>query len=104
MISCPKCNATLPDGAGHCQFCGTTFAAGAPPSRRGMSEDPDYGGSGSPKWVWPAYYIISVWWILSGIWGVIQGLLSKDPGSFFGIISMGISGLTALVGIGLIFR
>jgi hypothetical protein len=104
MIKCPKCNATLPDGAGHCQFCGNTFAAQPVPGRPPRNEDPDYGGSGSPQWVWPAYYLISAWWILNGIWGVIEVLLSKDPGSLFGIIAMLLNVVTALVGLGLILR
>jgi hypothetical protein len=103
MIQCPSCKATLPDGAGHCQFCGATFAA-TPPSRRTDSDDPDLGGGDSPSWVWPAYYGISIWWILSGVWGIIQELMSKNPGSFWSIVSMGISAVTALVGLGLILR
>ena len=102
MIKCSKCQATLPDGAGYCQFCGNTFAP--QPTRRRDNDEPAYVASGTPKWVWPAYTIISVWWIISGVWGVAQGLMSKNPASFWVIVSMVISAVTALVGIGLLLR
>lgn len=57
MINCPKCNATLPDSAGRCQFCGAALAKLAPRRSQDDGEETNY--SVPLKWVWPAYYAIA---------------------------------------------
>jgi hypothetical protein len=101
MINCPKCQATLPDGSGRCQFCNTTFTAA--PVRPGSDLDAPT-ESVNLKWVWPAYYAIAGWWIFNGLYGIVQVLLSKHAGSFWGVMDIAISSITALVGLGLILR
>ncbi len=59
---------------------------------------------GTPGWVLPAYYGISGWWFLNGVWTVLSTLISKNGASGFGVIIVVIGGLTALVGLGLILR
>ena len=60
---------------------------------------------GSPRWVLPVYYAIAVWWMLGGIWNVIQVTVFGEGGiGFFDWISIVFGGLTALIGFGLIMR
>ncbi len=93
MIKCPACNATLPDGAVRCQFCGASLAAPGPASRPADAHSDTWG---PPRWVWPAYYGVAIWWILQGVAHVlvVRG----------GIVDLVINGLSALIGIGLLAR
>lgn len=104
MTKCPKCQATLPDGAGACQFCGTSLSAAPPPVRMpgraiGRTPSPTYG---QPKWIWPAYYAIAGWWILDGVRVIALSVGIGEGG--FGIFDMVLGAVTALVGVGLILR
>jgi hypothetical protein len=101
MIKCPKCQATLPDGAERCQFCGATFT---PAVSRAVGPDDEPGRSVPLQWVWPAYYGIAAWWIFNGLYSVVQTVWRGQAGSAFGIVGIGIGALTALVGLGLILR
>ena len=103
MINCPKCNATLPDWAAKCQFCGNTFTP-APKRASANDEQETPGQSLNLKWVWPAYYGIAGWWIVSGLYDVISALTSRHPGSLFSTISIVFAVITLLVGVGLIAR
>jgi hypothetical protein len=62
--------------------------------------------SGAPRWAVPAYNAIVAWWILGGIWNVLQGTVfaSKEDANIFGIIIAIFGAITALVGLGLILR
>ena len=112
MTKCPGCNATLPDGAFHCQFCGAQFGTTPRPARPAgrvqAAASPSRWGEampGSPRWVLPVYYAIAVWWMLGGIWNVIQVTVFGEGGiGFFDWISIVFGGLTALIGFGLIMR
>lgn len=99
MISCPKCNATLPDGADRCQFCGQTFTPFRSPNAPRAGRQP---GLSDLKWVNFAYYGIAGWWAISNLIRVAV-MLSRGV-SGFDMFGLAISGATALVGIGLIFR
>lgn len=102
MISCPKCRATLPDGSGYCQFCQTKFTPTA--TARGEGDEAVPTASLNLAWVWPVYYFIAAWWIFDGVYGIAQTLRSQYPGSFFSVIGIVISAVTALVGLGLVLK
>ncbi|MGC8668931.1 MAG: hypothetical protein ACP5VE_12530 [Chthonomonadales bacterium] len=93
MIKCPACNATLPDGAVRCQFCGASLAV---PQRSSPAPNREEGSTGTPPWVWPAYYGVAVWWILQG---VVHVLLVRG-----GVVDTSINGLSAVIGLGLLAR
>ncbi len=100
MIHCPNCNATLPDYVSRCHFCGSTFAnQNLPPKMRAASGG--YDATGRPKWVWPAYYGIAGWWILTGAVGIAQGLLLQHGG---GIVGTAAGVLNVVFGLGLMAR
>ena len=113
MQKCPGCNATLPDMAAQCQFCGATIAPTGPPSRqptgraytRPGKPPPSQGyGRGEYAWAWKAYYAIAVWWILSGGWQFVRPIVL--PGEKSGSITFSsiIGLITAAVGIGLLLK
>src|SRR5437899_1950147 len=107
MIKCPGCQATLPDGALQCQFCGAQLAA--PPVARGYARGQTRQSSampGAPSWVMPAYYGIALWWMLSGAWDILQATVwaGKDSGGFLDVLGILFGGITALVGLGLLLR
>jgi hypothetical protein len=96
MIKCPNCQATLPDEAVSCQFCGKAW--GAPPRpTRGPRMQPDT-TSGSPRWVLPVYYLIAVWWIVDGVRSVVGLLaLKHNLWGLWGLIDVA-------MGVGLLMR
>ncbi len=102
MQHCPKCNATLPDFAKSCQFCGDTWSgAPLPPGTKASKVGAVVN---SLSWVKPAYYGIAVWWIVGGVWSVLTGAgVFGNPGGF-GIIDVLLGSLTALVGLGLVLH
>lgn len=111
MIQCPKCTHALPDWAQTCQFCGSdTKAVARPaPTPAAVRQAP----AGQPKWVWPAYYACSIYFIISGGAEILQNVVAMNntkPGpmgetvsgySIFGIV---ISAIMVLVGLGLAAR
>ena len=103
MTKCPKCNATLPDGSSSCQFCGNQWA-GAPGSVSRSSKTAY--SEGTPEWIWPAYYGISGWWILNGIYAILAATVfaPKSGGGVGSMIGLVIGAITALIGLGLILR
>ena len=105
MVSCPRCRATLPDGAAHCQFCGVAF--GPAPRAQGTPAVPAgvRGGAnpGAPAWVWPAYLAVALWWVLNGVWTVVEFATSAG-GGFVSGVGMLIGVLCAVVGLGLLLR
>jgi hypothetical protein len=103
MIKCPKCNATLPDGAGYCQFCQSTFVNTAPVQ---PTDDYDTGIAPMPNWVWPAYYGVAGWWIASGLYGVLTTVIRSGAAGFsgFGLVLLLLELFPAIIGIGLLFR
>ncbi|NLH99565.1 MAG: zinc ribbon domain-containing protein [Chthonomonadales bacterium] len=103
MTKCPGCNATLPDGAQRCQFCGRTLG---PPSVRlgprpaGRSADTM---PGAPAWVKPVYNLIAIYWVLNGAWGILSdtALAGKDGPN---LVGAAFGALGALIGLGLLLR
>lgn len=114
MITCPQYQATLPDGAYHCQYCGLTFGA-APTGRMQsgrMSPSSPAAASkwrdvmpGAPRWALPVYYAIAAWWMLSGVWDILQvTALGEGSVGLFDMIVIAFGAITALIGLGLILR
>lgn len=108
MTKCPDCNATLPDGAVHCQFCGAALAPTGGASRSGgrpaagRAHSSSLQDRGEYAWAWWIYYGVSAWWILNGGYAIFLSV--TQSGGLLGIISLLIGLFTALVGLGLIFR
>lgn len=105
MIQCPNCKNTLPDWAQKCQFCQTDVSK--LPRAAGASKVSASGGSlsSTPKWIWPLYYALSIWWIIGGAISVAQafvgnkGEMGVEDG--FGIA---FGAIRILVGLGLAFQ
>lgn len=100
MISCPKCGNSLPDWAQACQFCGTdTKKVARPAAPKGSSRSVPVG---QPTWVWPAYYLIAAYFIISGFLSIGLAVLMNKEGLDVGdIVTLIVSGITAVIGIGL---
>lgn len=108
MIQCPKCNQTLPEWAKTCQFCGTVVSdvpryEHADP----VDDEPSsYRPIGAPpaKWVLVAYYVVAAWWILTGLWGVVESLIAagRNPEyASFMVVGLFFGAAKALLGVGL---
>jgi len=111
MIQCPKCQQSLPDWSQICQFCQTDLKSVPRPK----GSDPNYARAqanfGQPaKWIWPAYYIISIYWVISGARTLIGAIMMSmaTQHNIFGeavqrldIVGMVVGALTLLTGLGL---
>lgn len=100
MITCPGCQKTLPDWSQSCQFCGASTAKVvrpvAPPKiRRPMATD-------AAPWVWVAYYVISVFYILRGAAGILTGV--GVLGEESKVVDIVFGSVNALIGLGLLLR
>jgi hypothetical protein len=108
MIKCPSCQASLPAWATVCQFCKADVSkvarpAGAPAKKTGRPV---------ASWIWGAYYSLAAFYVLSGIYDIAmtfvrskEKFMGEEIGlSFFSYIGIAIGAITALVGLGLIFR
>src|SRR5687767_9493729 len=101
MTKCPRCNATLPDGAFQCQFCGTGLAPAPGQARAGGRQSKAIRQDrGEFAWAWWIYYVVAGWWVLNGVYAIAASV----QGGGLGIISLVIGVFTAFVGLGLIFR
>jgi hypothetical protein len=102
MQQCSKCNATLPDFAKSCQFCGNTWSAPPPPPGTGPSK---IGAAvSSLRWVKPAYYGIAGWWVISGVLSVLEGAGVMGEAGGLGVVGAFFGAITALIGLGLILQ
>lgn len=113
MISCPKCNSSLPDWAQQCQFCGTETSKVARPVVQQKKVNYAYG---TAPWVWWAYYGISGWFVFSGLVSIIKSALElvsfnrQAAGTMFAsfnvffYVQMAIAGAAVVVGLGLILK
>jgi hypothetical protein len=102
MQHCSKCNATLPDFAKSCQFCGNTWSA--PPPAPGTKASKVGAAVSSLKWVKPAYYAIAGWWVLSGVLTVLVGAGVVGGSDNTSIVDIVFGTITALIGLGLILQ
>jgi hypothetical protein len=98
MILCPKCQQKLPDGAGHCQFCHATFA---PIGSAAPDPDGGYEVAPRPTWIGKAYNAIAIWWIVSGLYGVLEAtVLSRHVNAILLVFEL----ITVLIGVGLLLK
>ena len=113
MITCPKCQSTLPDWATTCQFCQTDVGKVARPPAA-VKPQRVYGYGPAP-WVWVTYYLIAGWWALSGLYDVVVGLtgIMHPPKadsmfavdtSILGYVMLILGAVTLVIGLGLILR
>ena len=111
----PPCQASLPDWAKSCQFCGTDVTKLARPDR--TVEKKRYAEFETPQWIWVCYYLIAAWWILGGLYSLAESFyvfgkplellkLEKDVGITAGpnIFGALYGGITALFGLGLVLK
>ncbi len=110
MIQCPKCSNSLPDWAQTCQFCHTDISKVPRPKTAETNKRPLMQ---TAAWIWPAYYTISGYFVLSGIWTIVQILISlsakKSGVEVTGmgpiqVVMMIIGVLTSAIGLGLLFK
>lgn len=94
MIKCPKCGATLPESYTNCQFCGADVAK-VPRSRPAQ---PVKRGYQPEKWITVSYYVVSSYFVVSGLYDLVTGIIfSKYVAAFFGALEL-------LLGIGLLTK
>lgn len=101
MFQCPNCSNTLSDNIVRCQFCGADVSKVLrPPTPTKVSRP----YPGPAKWIWPTYYIVSAYWILSGAFDAVRALgvfgASKEVDGFMLVIGS----LNVAIGLGLVFR
>ena len=97
MITCPKCQSTLPDWATSCQFCGTDVGKVARPVAA-PTQKRVYGYAPAP-WVWVTYYVIAAYWVLGDLLEIVKTCLDKSGPNPIVIVFAGVG---ALIGLGLI--
>ena len=90
-ITCPKCGQTNPGGSWICVMCGASLRGGASPSIQRPRQEPTRASSSYA----PSTYSASSYAALRGISSLCTGL---------GWIIVGLSGLSAVVGIFSLFR
>jgi len=114
MIQCPKCQQSLPDWSQVCQFCQTDLKGVARPKTGDPANNRPVANFGQPaKWIWPTYYAISIYWIISGAKTLISAIVTSmyAQQNVFGesvksldVVGMIVGTLTILTGIGLIAK
>ncbi len=110
MIQCPKCNNSLPDWVQTCQFCKSDISKVPRPKVAATAKRPLMQ---TAAWIWPTYYIISGYFVLSGIWTIVQTVIAANTHkSGVEVTGMGpiqviiiiIGAITSLIGLGLLFK
>jgi hypothetical protein len=109
MIQCPKCSHQLPDWSQVCQFCQADLKGVARPKPDSKQMRPAM--PGTAPWIWPAYYIVSAYFLLGGVADIIQAIISMghkttalEGPSVFSYVAIIIGAITALIGIGLMAK
>ena len=112
MKRCPRCNAMMTDVSTYCQFCNTSTAS--PPPQSGASALPQPPPIRPPRvsgvrsefaWAWKAYYGVSAWWLISGLYQIVNALTGSNddfPAATF--ISAAAGALTCVIALGLMLR
>lgn len=120
MIQCSNCNQSLPDWAKSCQFCGNDVSSVQRPAAPGKPQRAPV--SATPGWIWPVYYALCAYWVISGLggaadsyrtaitpvkmemFGIKETIEAPGFGSFGFILGITIATFKILVGIGLAAR
>lgn len=102
MIECPNCKASLPDWAKACQFC----QADTTKVIRPVQNVPNARTFDTPAWVWSSYYAVTSLILIDALSniGVTLAHSQKDGVDFIGTIVIVFNSVSALMGIGLLFR
>lgn len=100
MVTCPKCTASLPDWAQNCQFCGSDVRAVQRTADQAPTRKFTSAAFEVPKWVWIAYYFICGYFVLSGLVGILTGLLGQTQN----VVSVIGGTISLILGVGLAFR
>lgn len=97
-IQCPSCDMILRDTTENCPGCGASTIHLARSTRdiTGFS----YGGP-VPPFAWPLYYVISAYWVLSGIAEIVLSAISRDGIQLWSAVC---PGFQIFLGIGLLLR
>jgi hypothetical protein len=110
-MMCPTCQKQVITGVPTCQFCGSDLRGMGPAqAKRSVFFDPDSHDvihtGGKPGWVYPAYYSVCGYYILSAIVEILLIVLDKkaDMSDFLTIAMIVIHGLSLIVGIGLLAK
>ena len=108
MITCPQCQQQLPDWAKVCQFCHTDVSKIARPVA--IAKPKPKSSLDAPNWVWPSYYAIAGWYIISGlllIWQGVSGATATGASALAAGLMLFVSitgGISITLGIGLILK
>ncbi len=110
-MMCPTCQKQVISGVPTCQFCGSDLRGMAPAQgKRSIFIDSDsydvVHTGGKPDWVYPAYYILSGYYIVAAIVQILIIMMGKksDLSDPFTMIMIAIHGLSLIVGIGLLAK
>lgn len=93
-------------GVATCQFCGEDLRGAAPVQKRSIFLDPDNHDvvhtGGRPKWVYPLYYTISGYFLVSGLVALILTLVNPNKSEFANILMYVSAGISIVLGLGLL--
>lgn len=115
VFECPGCKRQLIGSVTKCQFCGADVTKTPRPVVQ-APQKAKIAAFETPKYVWGLYYALAGWWILGGIFSILQMIdmhrraaakpTLLDDGSW-GLVDMvliGFAAISILVGLGLICR
>ena len=111
-MTCPTCQKQIISGVPTCQFCGSDLRGMAPAQgKRSIFIDSDsyyvVHTGGKPGWVYPAYYIVASYFVLSGLGGALLTLLNHKAmteGGLFVYVGLAFNAVGVLLGLGLIAK
>lgn len=109
-MTCPTCNKQVIAGVPTCQFCGSDLRGMAPAqAKRSVFIDRDsydvVHSGGKPGWIYPAYYTVCGYYILSGLAAVILTVVqAKGDMDMFTYAMIAIYSVSILIGIGLLAK
>jgi len=107
MIQCPNCKQSVPDWVQRCQFCQTELTNVARPI---ATKKPALVQAAA--WIYPTYYTIAGYFVLSGALEIIQTLYAANAHKGVEMHGMGpiqvvmiiIGAITSMIGLGLILK
>jgi hypothetical protein len=110
MIQCPKCSKQLPDWSQACQFCQADLKGVVRPKPDPKTSSARATLSGPAPWIWPAYYCVAAYFVVSGLLSLIQAIYLMSKPTLFGgpnvvaIVGIIVSVVTIIIGLGLILK